>query len=219
MTTFVGLDHQLDCFSHGVQKADTSHKAKLKDYENGKEADDGCRKFIHGMVEDVWIKESKDPDSYFHSITPQFTNNLISIRQLCDAGYAATFTNTAISILNGAGKCIWTGPHNTAGCQMWGFDLQTHLCNMVTELQHESVAQLIPPNDDIQEDPPTNPQLSLIEVTRATIRTVSPDSQLSLIEVPSALIRTATPAPLPSTEPAPQPTTVPPQTTEYHRQA
>jgi hypothetical protein len=30
--------------------------------------DNGCRKFIRGVVEEVWIKELKDPDTYFHNM-------------------------------------------------------------------------------------------------------------------------------------------------------
>jgi hypothetical protein len=50
------------------KKAYASHKAKLEDYTNWKAADDGCRKFIRGFVEEVWIKELKDPDTYFHNM-------------------------------------------------------------------------------------------------------------------------------------------------------
>ena len=51
-----------------VKKADASHKAKLEDYKNWKAAEDECCKFICGVVEEVWIKEMKDTNSYFHNV-------------------------------------------------------------------------------------------------------------------------------------------------------
>ena len=63
-----GANISLTATAVEYKKADASHKAKLKDYKNWKAADNGCRKFIHDVVEEVWIKELKDPDTYFHSV-------------------------------------------------------------------------------------------------------------------------------------------------------
>ena len=63
------------------RKADTSHKAKLKDYKNWQAADNGCRKFIQGMVEEAWIKALRDPDTYSHNVNVPYRHLLDHLKQ------------------------------------------------------------------------------------------------------------------------------------------
>jgi hypothetical protein len=51
-----------------MKKAETIHKARAKDYEIWKTAEDGCKKLIRATVEEVYINELKDGTTFFHKV-------------------------------------------------------------------------------------------------------------------------------------------------------
>jgi hypothetical protein len=54
-----------------LKKAEAMHKACAEDYGLWKAAKDGCKKFIHAAVEEVYINELKDGTTFFHKVKAQ----------------------------------------------------------------------------------------------------------------------------------------------------
>ena len=80
-------------------------------------------------------------------IIPGFTNNLLSLGQLCDEGCTAHFDKQGLRIINAAGTTILTGTREIDGARLWRVDI-TPPSAMATP------ATLIPPEE------PLNAQLA-----------------------------------------------------------
>ena len=89
-------------------------------------------------------------------IMPGFTNNLVSIGQLCDEGCTATFTKQSVEISDALGRPILLGTREPLGAKLWRFNLaQPHQLIPQQTLQNPHSRSSTPHDDTPTPQSPT----------------------------------------------------------------
>jgi hypothetical protein len=94
-----------------------------------------------------------------------FTNNLVSLGKLCDAGCTIFLNKTHLLVRNGNGELILTGNRETTGARLWrvNIDASTTPQSLAATRQPPSTPVIIPGDDDdpvpskLQQQPRTPP--------------------------------------------------------------